>query len=142
MTGTASAPRALPAALTGAVALLLTACGGTSGPETGVSVQDVWENAEELNGQQVTVSAELQRIVGARAFVLGEQDTDPLLVLHDGSAEVDYGPPLQVTGTVRQVLDLEAATRTLDPSTARKVYETYGPEPYLEAISITPLPGE
>lgn len=136
--------RRLLAALAIAPVVPLLGCGGDSaGPEQGVSVQDVWTDTDRLEGQEVTLSATVQSLVSERAFVIsgGDGGSDPLLVVHDGSAEPDIASPVRVTGTVRQVLAFEALEFLGDPVLQREIYETYGDEPYVEATTITPLPG-
>jgi hypothetical protein len=126
-----------------ALAALLAGCGGdTAGPETGVSVGDVWADAESLDGEVVTVSSAVQRIVSDRAFVLGgTEGGEPLLVVHAGTTEVIAQSPVRVTGVVRQALDLDNVVDFADEPTAYTIYETYGEEPYLEATAIDHLEG-
>lgn len=92
-----------------AAAALLTGCGGdTAGPETGVTLDDVWEDTASLGGEEVTVSSEAQRIISQRAFVVGgTEGGEPLLVLHDGTSEIDGESAVRVTGIVRQALELD-----------------------------------
>jgi hypothetical protein len=128
-----------------ASAFLVGACGGeTSGPDTGVSVQDVWADPAGLDGRQVTVSADVQQIVNEWAFTMsGVDDTgvDPLLVVHSGAAEVQPGAPVRVTGVVHRTLDPERVG-AVDPPLLADIYDSYGPDPYLEASAVGPLPAD
>lgn len=140
-----SQARSLLAATGAAAALLLTGCDAeTAGPETGTTVAEVWENAPDLAGREVTVSAEVRRIVSPEAFVLaaGDSGVDPLLVVHDGSVEPSAEDVVRVTGTVRRALDFERSGVVDDPVLRREIYETFGAEPYLEGVTVTPLRGE
>lgn len=131
------------AAALAALAVLATAgCSDSAGPEQGVSVADVWDDPAALEGQQVTVSAEVQQIVTERAFVISGGDDagpDPLLVVHPGGAEVALGTPVQVTGTVRQAFDLRRLDAVPDDPD-RRIYETFRGEPYIDATSVQALP--
>lgn len=143
----AGRPALALAALATASTLLLVGCAATAdsaGPEAGISVQDVWEDADRLVGQQVVVSAEVQRILSPRAFVVagGDRAVDPLLVLHDAPDVPGASALVRVTGIVRQTLDFEQAGIVDDPVLQNELYETYGTEPYLEATAVTPLPSE
>lgn len=60
-------PLACTVTVLAAVGALLTGCGGeTAGPETGVSVGDIWADTEALAGQEVTISSEVQRFLSDR----------------------------------------------------------------------------
>jgi hypothetical protein len=114
---------------------VLAGCGNdTAGPETGASVEDVQEEpaaeepldeepaagAQEVGadearsfvGQTVTVSADVNEILGPQAFTIaGTENTDaePLLVIANQPDQlVQPDSALAVTGTVRQAFDLPA----------------------------------
>lgn len=52
--------RAVWSVLSVAAWVLLAACGATAGPERGVTISDVWDRAEALDGRTVTVSADVE----------------------------------------------------------------------------------
>ncbi|WP_219414524.1 hypothetical protein [Pseudonocardia nigra] len=124
-------------------AALLTGCSDdTAGHETGVSVANVHEDTESFDGEEVTVSAEVRRILSERAFVIGGvEGAEPLLVLHDGGIELAGESPVRVTGIVHRALDLDAVLGVADEPLARSIHETYGSEPYLEALDVARLEG-
>lgn len=153
-------------ALAGALsftALGVTSC-GTEGPETGADVEDVQEVPEETEtnntanpfdgpydqeflddvdvreGQVVTVSANVNRIITPEAFTIaGTEDTtvDPLLVLHK-NAEPELKPELtvKVTGTVHTAFDLPAVEKDLDVDLDDALFEDWDGKPYLQASNI------
>ncbi|WP_258803152.1 hypothetical protein [Pseudarthrobacter sp. NS4] len=153
-------------ALAGALsftALGLTSC-GTEGPETGVDVEDVQELPEQTEtnntanpfdgpynqeffddldlreGQEVTVSANVNRIITPEAFTIaGTEDTtvDPLLVVHkDAQPELQPELTVKVTGTVHTAFDLMAVEKDLDVDLDDALFEDWDGEPYLQASTI------
>lgn len=153
-------------ALAGALsftALGVASC-GTEGPETGADVEDVQEAPEETEtnnaanpfdgpydqgflddvdvreGQEVTVSANVNEIITPEAFTIaGTEDTtvDPLLVLHK-NAEPELKPDLtvKVTGTVQVAFDLPAVEKDLDVDLDDALFEDWDGKPYLQASEI------
>ncbi|WP_156642309.1 hypothetical protein [Arthrobacter sp. B6] len=153
-------------ALAGALsfsALGVASC-GTEGPETGADVEDVQEAPEETEtnntanpfdgpydqdflddvdvreGQEVTVSANVNEIITPEAFTIaGTEDTtvDPLLVLHK-NAEPELKPELtvKVTGTVHTAFDLPAVEKDLDVDLDDALFEDWDGKPYLKASEI------
>lgn len=91
-------------ATVGVLALVGVSCGDSAGPETGVDVQDVAFDADELLGEEVTVSAEVLDVVSDEAFWLGGDDfgTSAVLVVNAAGTTVQEDQVVQVTGTVRE----------------------------------------
>lgn len=138
--------------------LSLVACGDTAGPETGTSVEDVQETAEDeaaadgpydsdfydtvpdLEGETVTVSADVNEVISPESFVIaGTDDTsvDPLLVV--GATEVTGLAPdltVAVTGTVHTAFDLPAVEEELGVDLDDALYEDYDQQPYITATGV------
>lgn len=112
--------RTLFVALT-ALSLATVACSDTTeGPEIGADVEDVtegplegreiFEEADTFIGQEVTVSAEVNEVLGPEAFVMAGGDVPDLLVIGaTGTTPVEEGDVVKVTGEVIEfvVLDIE-----------------------------------
>jgi hypothetical protein len=166
----------LPGALVFA-SLGLAGC-GTSGPESGVDVEDVQEAADDpmgaeaprsaspsvpggpyeglydqkfvdeldsLEGQTVTVSADVNEVVAPEAFTIaGTDDTavEPLLVIYDGDlAELEAGEPVRVKGVVHTVLDLPYVEDDLGADLDGPLYAAWDQEPYIMAVDVEMNPG-
>lgn len=140
-------------ALLAAAALVLGGCGGgTAGPETGADVADIqeepgddrghnlvdeFEAVESYAGQQVTVSAEVSEIVGPHAFTITGETGEPLLIVHDGSAEITLGTPVRVVGTVVQTFELVEAEDFAEADLNDESFSPYADiEPYIQATVI------
>lgn len=139
------------AALLAAVALaaaFVTACQSeTSGPDTGITVREI-QNGMEGNpankylGETVTISADVNRILGEHAFsIAGTKSTiEPLLVVHKAEVNVNEGDPVQVTGTVRSGFDVADVERRRNFEFDRDVFSDYAGAPYVVAEKIHPTP--
>ena len=147
-------------------AALLVALGGasacsedTSGPEAGVTVEDIAGSGErdavgleggdlqevrEHLGQTVTVSADVDQVIGQRAFTIGRRnaETQPLLVVTSVDQEVPPGTAVQVTGEVRtfvfEELSQEEASWMLETGEAQ--WLAFDGEPYVAATEVAELP--
>jgi hypothetical protein len=126
-------------------AATLTACGAegeTTGPESGVSVQEVQEPENfyegDYLGQEVTVSATVTDVISPQSFVLAGADygEDSLLVQTPTPVTVAKGQMVQVTGTVGQFHRL--AESDYAPGTYDR-YEQYETEAYLYDATVTPV---
>jgi hypothetical protein len=145
--------------------LSLAAC-GTTGPETGTDVEDVQEDAENaeeqvdeqaesgydglydqsfyddtesLDGETVTVSANVNMIISDNGFTIAGTDettVDELLIVHDGDyPELEPGLTVAVTGTVHHVFtieDVESEGIGLD----EQLYADWENTPYIDATSV------
>ncbi len=118
-------------------AVLLASCGGeegaerpaedveSEGPAAGVTLTDIVESPDDFFGKSVTVSGEVNELVGPQAFTIGGEDflgTDELLIVgaqqlpniiegvpEGEPAEIGEDDIVQVTGTVREfvITDIE-----------------------------------
>lgn len=149
-----------PAATAGlAVSMLgLTACSeDTAGPETGTDVADIqeedvvepydgvydsefYDDVESYDGEEVTVSADVNEVVSSTSFIIaGTDDTavEPLLVVHDGEmTELEPDLTVAVTGTVHQTFDLPTVEEDMGLDLDDGLYEEFDAQPYIEATSI------
>ncbi|WP_432484664.1 hypothetical protein [Kineococcus esterisolvens] len=154
-------------------ALSLTACGDTAGEEEGTTVEDVqdadddtqegaqedattpydgaydgtfYDDVDTYVGQEVTVSAEIDRVVSPQAFVIaGTADTtvDPMLVV--GASEVPgltEGAVVEVTGTVNEAFDLPQVEEDTGVNLQDDLFNDYDAEPYITATSVTVVDAE
>ena len=139
----------------------LVACSeDTAGSEEGVSVEDVQEGGEDggasaydgaydsdfetdvtsYEGETVTVSAEINEILGDQAFTIaGTEDTDvePLVVIHkDAMENLEAGTVVEVTGVVHKALDVPKVEDAIETDMDDVVLEDFEAEPYIEATNI------
>ncbi len=139
----------------------LVACSeDTAGSEEGVSVEDVQEGGEDggasaydgaydsdfetdvtsYEGETVTVSAEIDEILGDQAFTIaGTEDTDvePLVVIHkDVMENLEAGTVVEVTGVVHKALDVPKVEDAIETDMDDVVLEDFEAEPYIEATNI------
>lgn len=156
--------RRAAAGLVAVAALALTACGeeDTAGPETGIDVEDVQEEADEDDaalepydgpydtafaddvdsyvGQEVTVSADVNEVLSTSSFTIaGTDDTDVEELLVVGATEVSGLEPdlaVAVTGTVQEAFDLPAVEDELGVDLDDDLYTSWEEEPYLVAESV------
>lgn len=118
----------------------------TSGPESGVSVREIQrgtgkESDQRYVGREVTVSADVNRVLGPHAFVIAgtESGVEPLLVVHParlGKGQLNESSPVKVTGTVRSGFDRANVERALEFEFDRDVFNDYRGAPYIAATSI------
>ncbi|WP_053221439.1 hypothetical protein [Limnoraphis robusta] len=86
----------------------LTSTNETEELETATSVDEVADETEELVGQTVTITGEVEEVVGLNSFVLQDEedlfDEDQVLVIsvNNQAEPIVEGETVQVTGEVRQ----------------------------------------
>lgn len=138
---------ALLAAFALAVAVATACQSETSGPDTGITVREIMNGMEgnpanKYAGKTVTVSADVNRVLGEHAFsIAGTQSgIEPLLVVHDSDVNVNEGNPVQVTGTVRSGFKVAEVEKRRNFEFDRDVLSDYAGAPYLVATSINPTP--
>lgn len=123
------------------VVVLLAGCGqeDTTGPERGVTVNDIQESENffegDYLGRQVTVSATITEVLGPRSFELDGADygEDSLLVQTPEPVVVEEAQVVSVSGTVGQFHRLsedDYAPGSYD------LYEEYETEAYLYGASV------
>lgn len=141
--------RVVPQARVVAVAVLsvlalpgLTACGqeDTRGEEAGVDIGELQEDIGSYDGDEVTVSAQVNRIISPGAFTIAgtdETSVDALLVVHgevNEALQQDY--TAEVSGIAHQAFDLAAVEEELGEDLDPAAFEGWAGEPYIEATSI------
>jgi hypothetical protein len=150
---------AVPAALLLALGGVSACSEDTTGPEAGVTVEDIAGSGErdavgleggdlqevrEYLGQEVTVSADVDQVIAERAFTVGRRnaETQPLLVVTSVDQELLPGTTVQVTGEVRtfvfEELSQEEASWMLEVGEAQ--WTAFDGEPYVAATSVEELP--
>ncbi|MGQ1838881.1 hypothetical protein ACT4S2_10525 [Kocuria turfanensis] len=168
-----SPARTAAAALAAAAGLSLGGC-STEGPETGTDVEDVsegevlesspapendptagetfagtydqdfYDERETYVGQQVTLSAEVDDVIGDDGLVIAgaaENTVDPLLVLYDmDQVDVEEGQVVEVVGTVQQSFDPSTLDDQAQEDFTDELYQDHEQQPYVEASSVRLLP--
>lgn len=147
------------AALMAAAALVLGGCGDdTAGGEAGADVEDiqrdqavgdaagdarVFDDPQPFVGRQVTVSADVNRIISPHAFTIaGTENTalEPLLVLYNGNAQLTPDSVVQVTGTVKQGFRIAEAEGFVGTDLDDGLFTDFENDPYIQASSVSPIP--
>lgn len=155
--------RALAAGVMAVAALGLTACGedeDTAGTETGASVEDVQEGADEdaagpydgvydssfyddvesYDGETVTLSADVNEVLTPTSFTIaGTDDTEVeelLVVSADASNDLAADLTVEVTGMVHDAFDLTTAEEDLGTDLDDALYEDWDGEPFVEATLV------
>ncbi|MGB3536312.1 MAG: hypothetical protein WBA13_22695 [Microcoleaceae cyanobacterium] len=93
----------------------VTGAGETEGVETVTDIDDVAENADQLIGQTVTISGEVEEILSPDALILEDDDDlffeDKVLVLSVNNLQnelvLEEGEDVQITGEVIQLVVAE-----------------------------------
>lgn len=139
----------------------LSACGSddTSGTEEGVDVEDIqeedvdpdsvydgvydttfYEEVGTYDGEEVTVSADVNEIISSTSFTIaGTEDTDvePMLVVSaEENADLEEEQTIGVTGTVQTAFELTVVEDDLGIDLDDEAYADWEGQPYLVASSI------
>lgn len=97
--------RLLVVPLAGAAMFTVAACDESAGPEEGpITLEEIADDdSDALLGETVNVSGEVAEVISDRAFTLGENLDDTVLVVSApdaGGLVVEEGVVVEVTGTV------------------------------------------
>lgn len=128
-------------------AAVLPACTPSPGPKAGTTISEVAnEPNADLIGKTVTVSGEVEKIIGSKAFTI-EGDrlfNDPeVLVVSATETPIIKDILVQVTGTVRQFFVSEIESKfDLDLPQEFEVEFRNKPVLIATAVALTPRPGE
>lgn len=127
-----------------AVWIVLAVLDDSAGPERGVTLEQVADEPDELEGRSVTVSGELAEfLVPGRALPLGEGFTDTVLVVPASGTQV---PPLedddvlQVTGVVHARFEPAELDDETDLAVEDEIFDPFDGRPVIVATSITEIP--
>lgn len=127
-----------------AVWIVLAAFDDSAGPQQGVTLEQVTDEPDELEGRSVTVSGELAEfVVPGRAFPLGEGFRDTVLVIPASGTQV---PPLeeddvlQVTGVVHARFEPAELDDETDLAVEDEIFDPFDGRPVIVATSITEIP--
>ena len=91
------------------LSLVLPACNSAeevTTPETGADIEDVEEETDELIGETVTLSGEVERVISPRGFILQDDELfggEDVLVVSATDIPLVEGTAAQVTGIVREL---------------------------------------
>lgn len=146
------------AVLAAFVALGLAGCDSTTGDEQGTTVEDIQEDdatlayngiydsdfygdLETYEGQEVTVSADVNEIISDNAFTIAGGDVESLLVISGNAmTDLEQGSVIKVTGTVHTALDLPAVEDEVGVDLEDDLYDAWDQEPYITATNIDTNP--
>lgn len=152
--------RVAVAGATAGIALLgVSACGdSTSGAELGTTVQEVqqedadaaydgdydtafYKEMGSYAGQEVTLSADVNRIVSDHAFTIAGGDVEELLVVSvDRTGHLQPDSAIKVTGTVHTAFDLPVVEDQVGTDLDDRSLDEWDQEPYVEAKDIDTTP--
>jgi hypothetical protein len=138
--------------------LLTAACGQDDAPpRASTEVQDIqspgegravdsyldygedWVEPASYVGEQVRLAAQVGRVISPRAFTLAGADSEPLLVVHSGTAEPKAEQVVLVVGTVRNAFSA-GQVEQIAPQTPARLFADWEAEPYLLAESVAADP--
>ncbi|MFI7494917.1 hypothetical protein ACH9D2_09400 [Kocuria sp. M4R2S49] len=156
--------------LLAAAGLALAGCGADE-PETGTEVEDItegevaetspppdtgaapmtpyggaynrqfYDDRAVYEGQDVTLSAEVEEVVSPSALTVGDPDDltlDPLLVVHDLDVpDLQEGQTLEVVGMVQEGFEVAAAEEQLGVDLEDALFEDHVGDPWLHATDAT-----
>ncbi|HET7315571.1 hypothetical protein [Salinisphaera sp.] len=143
-----------------AAALGLAACDSTTGGEKDASVQDIqnedagssyayagsynsgfYGNLDSYEGKQVSVSADVGKVVSKHAFTMAGGDVEPLLIVSANEEKnLAQGSTAKVTGTVHTAFDLTTVEDEVGVDLQDNLFNQWGQEPYIVATSIDTNP--
>ncbi|WP_337061060.1 hypothetical protein [Kineococcus sp. G2] len=99
-----------------------------------------YEQVEDWDGEQVTLTAQADAVVPPNALVLVPEagtDVDPLLVLSESELDgVEAGETVRVTGALGAAFDLPRFEEDTGVELPDDRYDDYDAEPYLLATSV------
>lgn len=109
-------------------------------PYTGAYNQDFADDQALYEGQEVTLTGEVEDVVAPNALQLSDPDDvelGSLLVLHDADLpELEDGALVEVTGTLQASLDVAAAEADLGADLGDDLTDMEG-ESYVRATDVT-----
>jgi hypothetical protein len=122
-----------------------TATTDATGPGTTPAPEDiddftagVIQDPEAFVGQTITASATVDEVISEFLFTIAATQ-DPhqsLLVLHDGSTDVQEGDDVTVDGEVRQSLEIDEAEAFVGQDVDDTLIGTYEGDVYIQAQSV------
>ena len=87
----------------------------SAGPKVGVTLYDITDNTEEFYGSTVTVSGEVNEVLGPRSFTIGGEEfggEELLVVSSVPRPDPEEGDVVQVTGEVQR-FDVSSVERNI-----------------------------
>jgi hypothetical protein len=128
------------------LAVILPACNQSDGP-AGTTLSEITnEPNADLVGKTVTVSGEVEKVIGPKAFTIeGDKlfnDPEVLVISATGSPIIE-DTLVQVTGTLRKFVGAEIE-QEFDLNLAQELEVEFRDKPVLiaTAVALTPRPGE
>lgn len=119
---------------------------GTRLPFYGAYDRQFAEDRAVHEGQEVTLTAEVESVLSDHAFAVGDPDDvtlDPLLVVHDADVpQLEEGEALEVVGTVLPDFDVATAEEELGVDLEDALFEDRRGDPWLHATGATATEAE
>ena len=114
---------------------------GTRLPFYGPYDRQFAEQQAVHEGQEVTLTAEVESVISGNAFAIGDPDDitlDPLLVVHDVDVpDLEEGQALEVVGTVMKDFDVVTAEEELGVDLEDALFEDRQGDAWLHATDAT-----
>jgi hypothetical protein len=116
---------------------------GCGTDENGVGGQPVaTAEPSPFVGLTLTVSSEVERVLGPRAFTLGGGQGELLVIAQEPGVTVNQATSVTVTGTVREGFDLPRVESEFGFDYDDAQFTEFDGEPYLVATAVDPTPDE
>lgn len=111
-------------------------------PYRGAYNREFYDDRAVHEGQEVTLSAEVEEVVSSHALEIGDPEDvtlDPLLVVHGpGVGGLEEGRAVEIVGTVQASFDLATAEEDLGVDLEDQLFIDHHGDPYLRATEVTP----
>ncbi|MEX5300388.1 hypothetical protein RCG67_16615 [Kocuria sp. CPCC 205292] len=110
-------------------------------PYGGAYNRQFYDDRAVYEGQDVTLSAEVEEVVSPSALTIGDPDDltlDPLLVVHDLDVpDLEEGQTLEVVGMVQEGFEVTAAEELVGVDLEDALFEDHAGDPWLHATDAT-----
>lgn len=110
-------------------------------PYGGAYNRQFYDDRLVYEGQDVTLTAEVEEVVSPSALTIGDPDDvtlDPLLVVHDLDVpDLEEGQTLEVVGVVQEGFEVTAAAEEVGVELEDELFEDHVGDPWLHATEAT-----
>lgn len=110
-------------------------------PYGGAYNRQFYDDRLVYEGQDVTLTAEVEEVVSPSALTIGDPDDltlDPLLVVHDlDVTDLEEGQTIEVVGVVQEGFEVTAAEEEVGVELEDALFEDHVGDPWLHATEAT-----
>jgi hypothetical protein len=110
-------------------------------PYGGAYNRQFYDDRAVYEGQDVTLTAEVEEVVSPSALTIGDPDDltlDPLLVVHDLDVpDLQEGQTIEVVGMVQEGFEVTAAEEQVGVDLDDALFEDHAGDPWLHATDAT-----